>query len=193
MSLSGRAAGPPAADEEAQALVAATDAHECDHGTRCGCHPSRLAGCGTEVWYGYVILCLCTLARLLKSYGQVRHWRPSERFPAARLRRGACAQNNTLFVSVPGILADTGMSRTALGSWFSAACLVAAAAQPGFGRLHDRFGGRACIPAALLALALALLGLSASTGATGVFLSLIVSARCSAAVVVPRALSRTRA
>jgi sugar phosphate permease len=75
---------------------------------------------------------------------------------------------------VPGLLADNGMSRTELGSWFSGACIVAAAAQPAFGRLHDRLGGRVCIPAALLALALALFGLAASHGPAGVFLSLIV-------------------
>ena len=83
-------------------------------------------------------------------------------------------QNNTLFVSVPGILADDGMTRTELGSWFSAACIVAATVQPVFGRLHDRFGGRVCIPAALLALAVALLGLASARRPAGVFLSLIV-------------------
>jgi MFS family permease len=102
-------------------------------------------------WYGWVILALCTLARLLKSFGQ----------------------NNTLFVSVPGLLADNGMSRTELGSWFSLACFVAAAVQPSFGRAHDALGGRVCIPAALLALSLSLLGLAAAHSAAAVFVSLI--------------------
>jgi MFS family permease len=102
-------------------------------------------------WYGWVILALCTLARLLKSFGQ----------------------NNTLFVSVPGLLADNGMSRTELGSWFSLACFVAAAVQPSFGRAHDALGGRVCVPAALLALSLSLLGLAAAHSAAAVFVSLI--------------------
>jgi hypothetical protein len=78
------------------------------------------------------------------------------------------------------------MTRTTLGGWFSGACLVAAAAQPSFGRMHDRFGGQLCIPAALLALAVALLGLAASHRPAGVFVSLIVRARRGAAAHIPR-------
>lgn len=102
-------------------------------------------------WYGWVILALCTLARFLKSYGQ----------------------NNTLFISVPGILVDVNMTRTALGVWFSVACILAAAVQPLFGRLHDRFGGRVCIPVALLALAVSLVALAAARRPAGVFVALI--------------------
>jgi MFS family permease len=102
-------------------------------------------------WYGWVILALCTLARFLKSYGQ----------------------NNTLFISVPGILVEVNMTRTALGVWFSVACVLAAAVQPLFGRLHDRFGGRLCIPVALLALAVSLFALAAAQTPAGVFVALI--------------------
>ena len=102
-------------------------------------------------WYGWVILALCLTARFLKSYGQ----------------------NNTLFISVPGIEADVGMTRTALGVWFSVACILAAAVQPLFGQLHDRFGGRVCIPVALLALAVSLFGLAAARSPAAVFVALI--------------------
>lgn len=119
--------------------------------------PSARGSCGRCVpsaclWHGWVVLALCTLARMLKSYGQ----------------------NNTLFLSVPGILVDVGMTRTSLGVWFSLACLLAAVVQPFFGRLHDRLGGRTCISVALLALAAGLFALAASRNPASVFVSLIV-------------------
>ena len=158
LGAGGSSGGPPtllparhAAGEEAQSLL--DDTPELSAPTLRV--PSARACCvplsELPFWYGWVILGLCTLARMLKSYGQ----------------------NNTLFVSVPGLLRDVNMTRTALGVWFSVACLVAAAVQPLFGRLHDRYGGRACIPAALLALAVALFGLAAAHSPAGVFLALV--------------------
>ena len=157
LGVGGPSGGPPtqqpardAAEEEAQSLLLADEPSLPPLRV-----PSARACCvplsELPFWYGWVVLGLCTLARMLKSYGQ----------------------NNTLFVSVPGLLRDVHMTRTALGVWFSVACIVAAAVQPLFGRLHDRYGGRVCIPAALLALAVALFGLAAAYTPAGVFLALV--------------------
>jgi len=104
----------------------------------------------SPVPYGYVVLACATASKALKSFGQ----------------------NNTLFVSVPGLLADCNLTRTQLGTLFSAACLAAAVVQPWLGRAFDRFGCRVCIPLALVALALSLIGLAASTSHTAIFLAL---------------------
>ena len=103
------------------------------------------------LWYGHLVLALCTLARLLKSFGQA----------------------NTLFLSVPGILRDIHLTNTTLGLWFCVACLLASVVQPLFGRLLDRHGGRVCIPVALVLLAASLLLLAVARNGVTVFVSLL--------------------
>jgi OFA family oxalate/formate antiporter-like MFS transporter len=102
-------------------------------------------------WYGHLVLALCTLARLLKSFGQA----------------------NTLFLSVPGILRDVHLTNTTLGLWFATACLAASVVQPLFGRLLDKHGGRVCIPVALVLLAASLLLLAVARNGVTVFISLL--------------------
>lgn len=111
-----------------------------------GATPRRL-----PTWWCYVVLSQCALGRLLKSFGQ----------------------GNTLFLSTPGLRSDTGLSRSALSSLFTVACFAAAALQPYFGKLQDRFGGRISIPAALLGLSVALLLLSSAQGPVLVFVSIV--------------------
>jgi len=101
--------------------------------------------------YCLLVLGVVTSSRLLKSFGQA----------------------NTLFVTVPGLQAELGVTVSLLSFLFSCACLVAAAVQPLFGRLHDAWGGRVTITLALLLLALSLLSLSLSTSLVGVFASLV--------------------
>ena len=112
--------------------------------------PSRLP-LRLPFWYGHLVLGLCTLARLLKSFGQA----------------------NTLFLSVPGILRDIHLTNTTLGVWFAIACLAASVVQPLFGRLLDKHGGRLCIPVALVLLAASLLLLAVARNGVTVFVSLL--------------------
>jgi len=98
-----------------------------------------------------VVLALTTYARLLKSFGQ----------------------NNTIWVCVPGLLADNGLSRTRLGTIFSFACIAAAGVQPRLGRFYDEYGGRICISYSLLALSASLLALAAARSDSQVFLALV--------------------
>lgn len=105
----------------------------------------------SPVAYGWVVLALTTYARLLKSFGQ----------------------NNTIWVCVPGLLADNGLSRTRLGTIFSFACIAAAGVQPRLGRFYDVYGGRICISYSLLALSASLLALAAAHSDSQVFLALV--------------------
>lgn len=105
------------------------------------------AGAALPRWWRFVVLGCCMLARVLKSFGQ----------------------GNTLFLVLPGLRASAGLSRSALSLLFSVACVIAAAAQPLFGRLLDAHGGRVCLPAALVALAASLAALSVATRPAAVF------------------------
>lgn len=89
-------------------------------------------------WYGWIVLLSCTFAKALKSFGQVRisshttgtrHTQRSRRRESEGLKHidglnSICLQNNTLFLSIPGIEHDVGLSHTAVGSLMCLACLV---------------------------------------------------------------------
>jgi len=102
-------------------------------------------------FYGHVVLALCSLARVLKSFGQA----------------------NTLFLSVPGLLKDLSLTNTALGILFSVVCVVASLAQPLAGRLLDKHGGRRCITVALVLLAGSLVLLSVARNTVTAVLALL--------------------
>jgi len=86
-------------------------------------------------YYGWVIVLLCILCKVWKCQGQ----------------------NNIMTYTVPHLLEEFGLSHSELGSLFSVATISAGVVQPSMGRLVDRLGGRACIPATQLLLAVTLL------------------------------------
>ena len=144
---------PRAAAVEPVSVEGSSDAGgEAGGGEAGGCDVRRDAVvAAVPFFYGHLVLVLCTLARVLKSFGQ----------------------NNTLFLSVPGVLADVPLTRTQLGLLFVTACLFAATLQPLFGRLLDRHGCRRCIPAALLALSLSLCVLASAQSGVAVLTALL--------------------
>ena len=92
------------------------------------------------MFYGWVVLALCTLAKVFKVQGQ----------------------NNLMAYSVPFLLEEYGLSHGEMGTLFSVGTLAASTVQPRFGSLVDRYGARVCLPLAQLAFAAALLAFAAS-------------------------------
>lgn len=88
-----------------------------------------------EFFYGWIIVVLCTMCKILKSPGQ----------------------NNIMTYSIPHLLEDFEMSHSELSTCFSLATVSASFFQPFLGRCVDHAGARVCIPAAQLMLALNLL------------------------------------
>ena len=82
-------------------------------------------------FYGWVILVLCGVTRLVKAVGQ----------------------NNVISVSVPLIMNDLRLDAGPFGRIWGAGTLLAAMAQPAFGIAFDRHGARWCLPLAMLVLA----------------------------------------
>ena len=105
-----------------------------------------------RIFYGWIIIVLLLLVKLLKAPGQA----------------------NVLAVSTPAISEDLALDPAGFGSTFAAATLTAATLQPFFGAVLDRVGARICLPAGLAALGAGLLLLSEAQGTTGLFASFIL-------------------
>lgn len=93
-----------------------------------------------EIFYGWVIVFLCIMCKILKCQGQ----------------------NNIMTYSIPHLLEDFQLSHSELSTCFSLATVSASFFQPFLGRCVDRLGARVCVPAAQFAMCLTLLCFSAT-------------------------------
>lgn len=103
-------------------------------------------------FYGYVVLAICVVLRLLKAVGQ----------------------NNVFAVSVPLIIDDLGLDAGLFGRVWGGATFCAATLQPAVGMAFDRWGARLCLPISVAVLAIGLLGLSAATNSLHVFFAAVL-------------------
>jgi len=100
-----------------------------------------------SIFYGWIIVAVCVLARGAKSWGQA----------------------NVLLFVLPSISEDLDLSSEAMAYIFLAATLSGAVAQIPMGKLVDRAGARKCMTAGLLLLATGMLYFTTIKGPIGLF------------------------